>query len=120
MGQRGEGRIHIPEDYKTTKYYARGCQKLSIMDSAFSKYKTHFTNLLEGEDTAEFTELLAGVNKAITKARVQLHKDLTDSAQSKSFRLLQTIPGIGPYTAASILGEIQDIKRFDSSKALIA
>lgn len=120
MGQRGEGRIHVPEAYKTVKYYARGCQKLSIMDSAFSKYKTHFTELLEGEVNPEFTELLSGVKQAITEARAQLYKDTTTSAQGRSFRLLQTIPGIGPYIAASIIGEIQDIKRFDSTKALIA
>jgi transposase len=120
MGLRGEGRIHTPEGYKTVKYYARGCQKLSIMDSAFSKYKTHFTELLEGEVTPEFTALLSGVRQAITEARAQLYKDTATSAQGKSFRLLQTIPGIGPYIAASIIGEVQDIKRFDSSKALVA
>jgi transposase len=120
MGLRGEGRIHVPEDYRTVKYYARGCQKLSVMDSAFSKYKTHFTDLVEDELTPEFTELLSGVKQAITEARTQLYKDLSESAQSESFRLLQTIPGIGEYIAASILGEVQDIKRFDSSKALIA
>jgi transposase len=120
MGLRGEGRIHIPEDYRTVKYYARGCQKLSVMDSAFSKYKTHFTELLEGEVTPEFTELLSGVKKAITEARSRLYKDTATSAQGTSFRLLQTIPGVGPYIASSIIGEIQDIKRFNSSKALIA
>jgi transposase len=120
MGLRGEGRIHRPEAYKTARYYARGCQKLSIMDSAFSKYKTHFTDLLEDEVTAEFTKLLSGVKQAITAARKQAHKDLSESVQGESFRLLQTIPGIGPYIAASIIGEVQDIKRFDSSKALIA
>lgn len=120
MGQRGEGRIHVPEDYKTTKYYARGCQKLSVMDSSFARYETHFTHLLAGEVTPEFTALLSGVKQAITAARAQLHKDLADSAEGKTFRLLQTIPGIGPYIAASIIGEIQDMKRFDSTKALIA
>jgi len=90
------------------------------MDSAFSKYKTHFTELLEGEVTPEFTALLSGVRQAITEARAQLYKDTATSAQGKSFRLLQTIPGIGPYIAASIIGEVQDIKRFDSSKALVA
>jgi transposase len=120
MGLRGEGRIHAPEGYKTVKYYARGCQKLSIMDSAFSKYKTHFTELLEDEVNPEFTTLLSGVKQAITEARTQLYKDLAESAEGKAFRLLQTIPGIGLYVAASIIGEVQDVKRFDSTKALIA
>lgn len=120
MGLRGEGRIHASEDYRTVKYYARGCQKLSVMDSAFSQYKTHFSGLLEDEVTPAFTELLLGVKQAITEARAQLYKDLAESAEGKSFRLLQTIPGVGPYIAASIIGEIQDIKRFNSSKALVA
>jgi transposase len=120
MGQRGEGRIHTPEVYKTAKYNARGCQKLSVMDSSFSRYKTHFTELLESEATPEFMKLLSGVKQAITEARSQLSKDLAESAQGESFRLLKTIPGLGPYTAASILGEVQDIKRFDSAKSLIA
>lgn len=120
MGQRGEGRIHVPEDYKTVKYYARSSQKLSIMNSSFSQYKAHLTNVLEGNINPEFTELLSGVKQAITEARAQLYKDLTEASKGESFRLLQTIPGIGPYVAASIIGEIQDIKRFDSAKALIA
>jgi hypothetical protein len=91
MGQRGEGRIHVPEEYKTVKYYARSCQKLSIMNSSFSKYKTHFTDLLEGEVNPEFTELLSGVKQAIAEARTQLYKDLTEASQSESFRLLQPI-----------------------------
>jgi transposase len=120
MGQRGEGRIHIPDEYKTVKYYARNRQKLSVMNSSFSIYKTHFTDLLESEISPEFAELLSGVSKAITEAKTQLDKELTEASQGESFRLLQTIPGIGRYIAASILGEIQDIKRFDSSKALVA
>jgi hypothetical protein len=91
MGQRGEGRIHVPEKYKTVKYYARSCQKLSIMNTSFSEYKTHFTDLLEGEITPEFTDLLSGVGQAIIKARTQLYKDLAKASQGESFRLLQTI-----------------------------
>jgi transposase len=45
---------------------------------------------------------------------------LAASAQGDTFRLLQTIPGIGPYIAASLIGEIQDITRFPKAKHLIA
>lgn len=37
-----------------------------------------------------------------------------------TFRLLQTIPGVGPYIAASLIGEVQDIRRFPKAKQLIA
>jgi transposase len=33
---------------------------------------------------------------------------------------LQSIPGVGPYIAACVIGEIQDMRRFRSSKELIA
>jgi transposase len=120
MGLRGEGRLHTPELYMQTKHYARGCQKLSILSSSFRQYKTHFTELLDGEITSEFTELLQGVQQAITEARGQLYKDLAVSAKGPVFTRLQTIPGVGPYVASSLLGEVQDMTRFGSSKALVA
>jgi transposase len=120
VGWSGGGRLHVPEPYMVTKHYARGSQKLSILSSSFRQYKTHFSELLDGEITPEFTELLQGIQDAIQEARVQLYKDLAESAQCETFRLLQTIPGIGPYVAASLIGEIQAMERFTSDKALIA
>jgi transposase len=120
MGLRGEGRLHVPEPYMATKHYARGCQKLAILSSSFRQYKTHFSELLGGDLTDDAIELLQGVQLAIKEARAQIYKDLAESAKGETFRLLQTIPGVGPYVACSIIGEVQDITRFDSAKALTA
>lgn len=120
MGLRGEGRLYVPEPHKTTKHYARSCQKLSILSSSFAQYKSHFMELLDGEITDDAQELLLGIQSAIQEARKQIYKDMAASANGKHFRLLQTIPGIGPYIANSIIGEIQDIHRFKSAKELIA
>lgn len=121
MGLRGEGRMYVPETYKTTKHYARSCQKLSILHSSFTQYKQHISSLLGDDLSSESKELLEGIRKTITDARTQLYQELTNSATtSEAFSLPQTIPGVGPYTAASIIGEIQDMKRFKTSKALIA
>jgi transposase len=120
VGWSGGGRLHVPEPYTLTKHYARGAQKLSILSSSFRQYKEHFTELLDGKVTPEFVELLQGVQRAITEARAQLYKDLAGSANGETPRLLQTIPGIGPYVAASIIGEIQTMERFTSDKALTA
>jgi hypothetical protein len=46
---RGEGRLYTPEPYLATKHYARSCQKLSILSSSFHHYKSHLTELLDGE-----------------------------------------------------------------------
>lgn len=120
VGWSGGGRVHTPEINMTTKHYARGCHKLSILSSSFAQYKQHFTELLDGELSDDAKELLVGIQQAIKEARAQLYKDLSVSAQGETFRLLQTIPGIGPYVAASILGEIQDISRFPKAKHLVA
>lgn len=121
MGLRGEGQLYIPEPYKATKYYARSCQKLSVLNSSFNQYKQHISGLLSGNLSTDSKELLQDIHKAITEARKQLYKELTGSVSTNDvFRLLQTIPGVGPYTAASIIGEIQDMRRFTSSKALVA
>ena len=120
MGLRGEGYLYVPEPHMTTKHYARSCQKLSILSSSFSQYKSHFTELLDGELTDEALELLQGIQTAIAETRAQIYKDMAASVNGELFHLLQTIPGVGPYIANSIIGEIQDIHRFKSSKELTA
>lgn len=113
--------MHIPEPYKATKHYARSCQKLSVLNSSFNQYKQHISGLLSDNLSDDSKELLESVKGAIIETRKQLYKELTNSVSTTDvFRLLQTIPGVGPYTAASIIGEIQDMKRFTSAKALIA
>jgi transposase len=120
VGWSGGGRVHVPEQQLATKHFARGCHKLSILSSSFAQYKQHFTELLDGELSDAAKELLVGIQQAIKEARAQLYKDLAASAQGETFRLLQTIPGVGPYIAASLIGEIQDVVRFPKAKHLIA
>jgi transposase len=50
-----------------------------------------------------------------TDAKEQLYKDLAVSAKGEVFARLQTIKGIGPYVAASLIGEIQDMTRFKTA-----
>lgn len=120
LGLRGEGRLCTPEPYRSTKHIARSVQKLGMFRGAFKSYHNHITSLVEAELSREADELMQGIQLAITAARDQLYQDLAASTQGDIFRLLQTIKGIGPYVAASIVGEIQDIHSFKSVKALIA
>lgn len=120
VGWSGGGRVHTVEPYVVTKHYARGCNKLSGLSTLFSQYQSHLTELLADDLSQETTALLDGIQTAIRKARAQLYKELANSAQSETFRVLQTIPGVGPFVAASILGEIQDITRFPSARQLVA
>lgn len=54
---------------------------------------------------------------SIKDARMQRYKDLAESAKGDVFIRLQTIPGIGPYIASSLIGEIQTIERFTNAHA---
>lgn len=120
VGWSGGGRVHVPEAHLVTKHYARSCNKLSVLSASFKVYHRHLTDLLADDLSIETGELLDGIQTAITKARQQLYQELAASAEGKTFHLLQTIPGVGPYVAASLIGEIQDIRRFPKPKHLIA
>ena len=120
MGLRREGRLYTPEPCLAAKHNARSCQKLSILSTSFKVYERHFTDLLRHELTSEATARLDGVQHAIQAAKTQLSKELAVSARGDVFARLQTIPGIGPYVASSLIGEIQAMERFRTAKALIA
>jgi len=119
MGLRGEGRLYTPEPYLATKHYARSCQKLSILSSSFIQYKSHITELLDGELTTDTIELLVGIRQAIQEARAQPYKDLAASANGEVFRLLQTIRGLVRMSRVASLGDPRYVS-LHSTKALIA
>lgn len=112
VGWSGGGRLHMLEPYSDTRHYARSVQKLSQLGSTF---KLHHAHLQEQVDSLsdEAAKLLDGIQTSITQAKRQPYRDSANSAQGKDFQLLQSIPGIGPFVAASIIGEVQDIRRFD-------
>lgn len=120
MGIRGEGRLHTPEPHKTTRYASRAQQRLGELAGAVQRYQHHVEAVLEADLSNEAKELLEAIQTQFTLARRQFVIDTAKSAPPDLMRKLQTIPGIGPYIAASIIGEIQDMERFHTSKQLIA
>jgi len=120
LGLRGEGYSYTPEPYRATKYQARSAQKLSVLASSFRRHHSHMAGLLETELSDQTEALMQGIQDAITLAKKQLYKDLAHSADGDIFRRLQTIPGVGPYVGASLIGEVQDMHKFTTTKALTA
>jgi transposase len=120
MGLRGEGRLHSPEPYLGTKYAARAQQRLGDLAGAVQRYQVHIEHVLDDELSAAAQDLLTAIQVQFKAARKQFIADTATQAPQGLMRLLQTVPGIGPYTAASIIGEIQTIERFGSAKQLIA
>jgi transposase len=120
LGMRGEGRPYAPELYLTTKYYARGMQRLGQFSGALTLYERHIEQLLGDELSPDIVATLGNVRSAFNLARKSISREMTASSPEELSKRLQTIPGVGPIVAASVIGEIQDMKRFRSSKQLIA
>lgn len=64
-----------------------------------------------------YIHLLKSYRACIADIQNQL---ITIAESQSSYHLLQSIPGVGPLTAATIVAEIGDIKRFPSVKQLTA
>ena len=64
-----------------------------------------------------YITILKTIKKELTDMRALIS---TRAGSLSEFPLLTSIPGVGEITAATILGEIGDISRFDSPKKLIA
>lgn len=120
MGLRGEGRLYAPEPYMNTKLQVRSYTKLGELKTAFNKHRVHVTAMSEAVMTKQLIAVFQAVEDAIKQAQAELYKSLQDSADGEVFTRLQTIPGIGPFVAACLIGEIQDMVRFKRSKQLIA
>lgn len=120
LGLQGVGRLYTPEPHKATKYYVRGIQRLSEMASSLTRYETHLSGILEDELTQAAKDMVTGIQAQFKAAKAQFIADTTATAPAELMLLLRSIPGVGPYIAASIIGELQDIRYFSSAKALIA
>jgi transposase len=120
LGLRGEGQQYVPETYRTTKYLARGRWRIGELAGALKRYESHLDSLLGGEANANVTNTLEAMHKAFKTAKRQFEKEMTAATPDELSQRLQTVPGVGPFIAASVIGEIQDMRRFRTSKALIA
>jgi transposase len=66
-------------------------------------------------------EHYVNIIEVINEQIKQVEKEIKSIARNKYYAiLLQTIPGIGEFSAILILGEIGDIKRFDNPKSLVS
>lgn len=120
LGLRGEGGIYWPESYRATKYYARAQQKLGTFAQALKLYDQHITQIFNEELGTDSRMAIDTAQTALLAAKSSLAKDAARSMPDDLARLLQTIPGVGPVVCANLIGEIQNMQRFATSKTLIA
>lgn len=120
IGMMGQARPYVPDSYRAVKYYARGQAKLSGMSNTLSRYANHLSAVMEDELTDDAKQLLNAIQAQITVTKKQFISDTLAAAPVGLMTQLRSIPGIGPYVAACLIGEIQTMERFTSAKTLIA
>jgi transposase len=120
LGARGEGNVYTPEPYMTTKLQVRSYAKLRQLEWNLRQHTEHLAAMDEEAMTERVQAVFDNVNKAIREAQVELYRELRSSAAGDIFRQLQTIPGVGPFVAACLIGEIQDMVRFKRPERLVA
>ena len=120
MGLRGEGRVYTGEPFAAVKHRIRSYQKLGVVDGVVNQHLTHLTAMSGDNLDAAIQSVFMAIRDSIATARKTLYKELATSVDGDIFTRLQTIPGVGPYVAASLLGEIQTMERFKTAHALTA
>jgi transposase len=114
---RGEGRLANTADLSLPKVYVRLATKITQQKQALDLQKQFLIRLGSNSDVSDLF-------KSVITSLEQLSMNLRDKAfkevNARDYELVQSIIGVGPLTATSILAEIGDITRFPSSKQLIA
>jgi len=114
---RGEGRAASLSDIALPKLYVRLATKVAQQRQAL-ELQQQFLRALDADGKIRdcFLPAIAALDKLSTELRAYAAADVNP----KDYELLQSIIGIGPHIAVSILAEVGDITRFPSSKQLIA
>lgn len=119
LGLRGEGRLCVLEQYRNLKHQIRSYQKLGHFKTTLRRHTNHIAGQL-GSEFKTVAQEFETIQDSLVTARAVIYRDLAKSAQGEVFSKLQTIPGIGPYIASSLIAEIQTMGRFPSAHTLVA
>jgi transposase len=114
---RGEGRIATVADLSLPKLYVRLATKVTQQRQALDLQQQFLVRLGASSD---ITKLFAPAIASLEKLTKDLRGKAFTGVSLNDYELIQSIVGVGPLTATSILAEVGDIKRFPSSKQLIA
>lgn len=114
---RGEGRLATVQDLSLAKLYVRLATKVTQQCQALELQRQFLEAVsdgqLQGSDFQPALTALAGLTASLRATAT----NLVDQAE---VRLLQSIVGVGPLVATSVLAEIGSISQFPSSRQLIA
>lgn len=114
----GEGTRVTESYFSDTKAVTRINYKLSCMLHSLGQIEHHL-------DKAELSnpaikEKIKRIKSTVQEEILDLRKITVSESDAKIFKLLTSIPGIGPTLAPVLIAEIGDIHRFGHTKQLVA
>ena len=118
LGLERAGYPVVEEQLSQTKFYLRASSKLANLSRTLQATRTHYE--LAGVPASSLDETFGACQLALQQASKQLQAQGDAGCKVADMQLLQSIPGIGPVTAARIHAEIGDVRRFRHAKQLIA
>lgn len=119
VAMQDEGFLVTQETFADAKPVLRTSTKLVQLTQVIRLMQKHLDAILpeETELSEQLTQCQEQLGKAVAAYRKRAQELL---ANDKLKDLLQTIPGVGPVTALTLMTEIGDIARFKNPKALVA
>ena len=114
----GGGTIVTEALFNPVKPMVRTAIKLVQMDQSLLLMSRHLD--VAAADDVILTEELAACSRRLQEATRVFRAQAAERTDPVLRKLLETIPGVGPVTAAILVAEIGDITRFASPKALVA
>lgn len=118
LALQGEGSLLTSESFAPVKTITRTERKLAAIIQMFNLMEKRLKTVLPEEKGIQDT--FHALKRHTEMSRKLLAKRSQDLSDPKLQELLSSLPGVGPTIAATLVSEIETVKRFSSGKALVA
>lgn len=118
LALQGQGNLVTRDTFNDVKPMLRTGVKLVQMSRSLTLMQYHLATVLPNEPT--LLQQLAACQEQLNVAAATFRATARQSVNPSLSKLLQTVPGIGPQTAALLIAELGDITRFKDAKAVVA
>lgn len=118
LARQGEGTPISKASFSEGKIFGRTAIRLVKINQTLKLMRKRFTNVLPKERSMQ--KNLDKCIETIEIASSLFRQRSVNKTDSKVLSLLMSVPGMGQRTAATVINEVGDIKRFPSAKSLIA
>lgn len=118
VAMQGQGTLVTKDTFNDIKPMLRTSVKLIQMSRKLTLMQYHVADVLSNEPA--LLQQLATCQEALDVAAATFRSTARQRVNPSLSKLLQTVPGIGPQTAALLIAELGDITRFKNANAVVA